>query len=133
MEQLDYSINNMLPSLMQRTPFLPRYIIWLTLLAALWAVIFNCGQSSTDAVPLTSVKTRIAQALTEKKADDRLKTLAGIGSNLSLADIPDALVLANSLTELRARAVLHDAIVKRWSQLAPAEAWAYVAKLPEGR
>ena len=132
-ERLDYQTGNRLPLEMQRTPFLPHALIRLTLLAALWAMLFTHGYGNTDSVPPASVKGRVAQALTEKKAEERLKALAGIGASLTLPEMEDALVLANSFKELRAQAVFHDAAVKRWCLLAPAKAWAYVARLPEGR
>ena len=79
------------------------------------------------------VKSQVASALVEKKVGDRLRKLVELGSGLALSEITEALEVAQRLDELRARAVLRESAVKRWSQLAPAAAWAYVATLPEGR
>jgi|GEM_PF-798075 len=114
------------PSL--RFPFLLSHsaVAAVTLAAGL---CFGLGSLQADP-PLGD---RISGAVAENKIDLRLKALAEVGAHLSTSEIADALARAETLKELRERAVLHDASVKRWSELAPAEAWSYVMKLPEGR
>lgn len=76
---------------------------------------------------------RIARASAEKKIDLRLKAMAEVGAHVSVSEVKDALSLAETLKELRERAVLREAVIKRWGELAPADAWSYIMKLPESR
>ena len=112
---------------------LSRPVFWLALLAGALASGVSIAWSAPLAAASDAVQSRVARAIAEKNAGLRLKALAEIGKNLSLDDIAETLALADSLGELRARAVLRETAVKRWSELAPAGAWVYVAKLPEGR
>ena len=80
-----------------------------------------------------AIKPGITAALAEKKAETRLKKLSELGSKLSLTEIPQALDVAADLGELRERAVLREAIVKRWSELSPLAALDYVNRQPESR
>jgi hypothetical protein len=74
---------------------------------------------------------RVAHAREEKKNDARLSALGEIARSLSLAEIPEALRLANGLSSLRERMALGDMALRRWGELAPAAAFAHVAAMPE--
>lgn len=82
--------------------------------------------------PSETISARIEQARAERKIDARLNALGNIGRNLSLADIPDVLKAAETLKSLRDQLALMDTTVKRWGELAPADAFAHIAALPEG-
>jgi hypothetical protein len=83
--------------------------------------------------PGESLTTRIQQVLAERKPHDQLRKLSDLGSKLSLEEIPQALAAAKDLKQWRQRAVLQQATLKHWAELAPAEAFDYIAKLPESR
>ena len=105
-------------------PRLSRALLLLTLLqATLWA----------EPVALTEpIRAKIEQALKTRKADDRLRELTLVGPELTLAEIPAALAYGESLKELRDRVLFTQAVFKRWSALAPEEAFNHSARLPEG-
>ena len=86
------------------------------------------------ATPSTlTVQARVDVALGEKRVTDQLQDMANLAATLSLADIPEALRIASGLKPLRERMVLEYATLRRWSELAPKEAFAAIAQMPEGR
>lgn len=118
---------------MYPTPVSSRSLWRLWFLTAALLVCLSGAQASPATKDGNALSARVAAVLQEKKVDDRLKNLAEVGANLSLAEIKEALALAETLAELRERAIFHEAIVKRWSLLEPADAWRHVAQLPESR
>ena len=86
--------------------------------------------AADTAVPLGQ---RLSRISAEKKVRDRLKNLSDAGSKLAVGEIQESLLAAEGFKQLRERVVLREATLKRWSELAPAEAFAYIAKLPESR
>lgn len=79
------------------------------------------------------VASRVADALVQNKVDDRLKNLSSVGAHLANSEMNEALAVAETLKELRERAVFKEAALKHWSEIAPVEAFRSIAKLPEGR
>lgn len=79
-----------------------------------------------------TLNVRIEKARAEKQIDRRLESLARLGSELTLADIPGAIKAFDNLKSVREQLVFRDSVLKRWGELAPAEAFAYVSQLPEG-
>ena len=55
-----------------------------------------------------------------------------LGKTLSLSEIPEAIKTADGLKQLRERVVLTESVLKRWGELAPAEAFAHISEMPEG-
>ncbi len=98
---------------------------------------------STSAVPpaatpapqtvTPTLATRLAQAREERNVEKRLQRLVEIAASLSRAEIDGALGAADKLDELREVFVWKQAVLTRWSELAHEEAFAHIAKLPEGR
>jgi hypothetical protein len=82
--------------------------------------------------PPGDLAARVEQVRAEKKTDARLSALGEIAKTLSLDEIPEALRIANGLSSLRERMALGDMTLRRWGDLAPADAFAHVAALPEG-
>jgi len=82
--------------------------------------------------PPEKLDVRVERARAEKKGADRLNVLSSMANNLSLAEIPEAIQIAENLKSLREQLALRDAVIKRWSELAPGPAFAHVAALPEG-
>jgi len=87
-----------------------------------------------DASPtlFSSPAARIAEAGSTPELNPRLAALADVGKTLALAEIPEALRQADQLKSLRERVVLTASVLKRWGELAPVEAFTYVAEMPEG-
>ena len=79
-----------------------------------------------------SLAARVEQARAARTVDDRLSALTHVGGALSLSEIPEAIKIADSLPELRERVVLGETVYKRWGELAPADAFKSIAKLPDG-
>ncbi len=103
------------------------------LMAHLQATACSTAMATTDRnSPPENLTARIEKARAERNIDSRLNALAGIAKELSLAEIPDALKAAESLKSLREQIALRDSTLRRWGELAPAEAFAYVAAMPEG-
>ena len=75
---------------------------------------------------------RVEKARAEKKIDDRLHALAGVGKSLALQEISAAFTVAEGLKQLRERIALTESALERWGELAPAEAFTHVAAMPEG-
>jgi hypothetical protein len=92
------------------------------------------GAAASAPVALTkSAKAQIDAALAEKRVNDELQALAKLTVTLSLADIPETLKTASHLRTMRERMVLQYSTLRRWSELAPKDAFEAIAKLPEGR
>lgn len=103
--------------------------ICLPLLAALLAAVVASAAETNS--PAASVAVRAEKARSETKIDDRLNALDQLGKNLSLAEISEAIQMAGDLKELRERAVFSEAVLKRWGDLAPAEAFARISQMPD--
>lgn len=73
----------------------------------------------------------LQQALRLEDVDTRLWRLSDLGAGLTVSEIPKALTAATGLDELRERMALTQAALVRWGELAPEDAFAYVADLPE--
>jgi hypothetical protein len=95
--------------------------------------ITHAASVPLEPIPSPSVKMALAQALHEPQVDKRLNRLADLGAKLSLSEIPDALKAAGDPGELRERMVFKQAVLIRWSQLAPEDAFTQIAKLPESQ
>jgi len=87
--------------------------------------------ADTNGVP-QSFTARLKNACAEKKIDDRLNALADLAKGLSLKEILEALKAADELKQLRERIVLSESTLKRWGELAPADAFARLMEMPEG-
>ena len=92
--------------------------------------VIGTAAAQTNA-PTNSLGVEIEKACAEKQIDQRLQALAGVAKELPLAEIPSALKAADNLKSLRERLVFRDFTLKRWGELAPAAAFAYVAQMPE--
>ncbi len=103
-----------------------RLLTFLIVIAGLTAAAAN-----TDAAKNT-LDDRIQKARLENRIDQRLQAMALVANDLPVTEIQDALKAANNLSSLREQLVLKDSVLKRWGQLAPAEAFAHISKLPEG-
>ncbi|MDB6077806.1 MAG: hypothetical protein JWO82_1553 [Akkermansiaceae bacterium] len=79
------------------------------------------------------VAERLDAIMAEPKPHDRLSQLAEWGEKLPVDEIPRALASADHFKQWREGAVLRTAALKAWSKQAPAESFAYIAKLPESR
>jgi len=104
--------------------------ICLTILSAVFMATVAAGADTNTPPPGFSA--RLDAACAEKKVDVRLNALAGLATNLSLSEIPEAIKAAEGMKQLRERVVLTECVFKRWGELAPAEAFARIAKMPEG-
>jgi len=111
---------------MQRITSRKLLVLALSTATALTAAASEPGSSTN------SLAARIESARAEKRIDNRLHSLASIAKELRLAEIPDALKAADNLSSLRERLALKDSVLKRWGELAPADALAYVSQMPEG-
>lgn len=80
-----------------------------------------------------SLDNRLTKIRAEKKVRDRLAKLSETGLHLTLEEVPVSLEAAGGFKELREQVVLREATLKRWSELAPEEAFSYIAGLPESR
>ncbi len=109
----------------------PRLKCSLALMAIFVASLTAMAATGTNNPP-GDLAGRIEKACAEKKIDARLNALGGVASKLSLAEIPDALKLAEGLKSLREQLALRDTVLKRWGELAPAGAFAHVSQMPEG-
>jgi len=91
--------------------------------------------STSQAAPAANddITAMLNPIMAEKKSHDRLTKLSDIGGKLTLAEIPSALAAAKNLKQWREQAVLRQTVIRRWADLAPAEAFTYLAKLPESR
>jgi hypothetical protein len=111
----------------------------LAIFALVFALVAGAGESGANSVagssnaPVARVSGAVQRALRETQVDKRLELLSDLGTSLSLAEIPEALTAAESLKELRERIVLKQTTLNRWAELAPAEAFAQIAKLPESQ
>jgi len=102
----------------------------LTFLPALFLATVATGADTNT--PPQNLAARLNKACAEKKIDDRLNALAGFARSLSLSEIPEALKAADGLKQMRERVVLTESSLERWCDLAPDEAFARIAGLPEG-
>jgi len=69
--------------------------------------------------------------MAEPKPDERLTELNDFGAHLSAAEIPKALAATAGFKQWRERATLQQSAFNRWAELAPADAFNYIAALPE--
>ena len=90
------------------------------------------GAIATNSLP-ANLKVVIDKVLARPKPADRLKGLIEAAKNLSLREIPGALQAAEEFQQLRERAVFQEAVLKQWSEMAPSDAFAHIAALPENR
>jgi len=86
--------------------------------------------SGTDAATNRLVA-RVKGALAERGTDRRLEALSRLATGLGLDEIPEALKTADGINSFRERLVFKISTLKRWGELAPADAFAYVAQQPE--
>lgn len=105
----------------------PPLLITLSLLAAV-----PMASGKPVAAP-GAITAKLAPIMAEKKAEDRLTQLSDLGTKLSLAEIPQALAASKDFKQWRDRAVFQTTTLRRWAELAPADAFANIAKLPESR
>jgi hypothetical protein len=105
------------------------HLIAIALLPALFMPAARAGEDTNR--PSLTVVARVQKARAETKIDDRLGALDQLGKNLSLAEIPEAIRVAGDLKELRERAVFSEAVLKRWGELTPAEAFARLSQMPD--
>jgi len=105
-------------------------LICLSLLPALFLATVAVGADTNSLAQ--SFAARLEKACAGKKTDDRLNALSEMGKTLTLSEIPEAIKAAESLRELRGRVVLTESALKRWGELAPAEAFARISEMPEG-
>lgn len=90
----------------------------------------SCGEA---AVAKDGLQAKINQILTVKKPHDQLIQLSDLGTELPLDEIPQALAASQNLKQWRQRAVLQQATLQHWAELAPGAAFDYLGKLPESR
>jgi hypothetical protein len=81
----------------------------------------------------TDLQAKIDHILAVRKPHDQLTQLSDLGTKLPLDEIPQALAASQNLKQWRQRAVLQQATLQHWAELAPAQAFAYLGKLPESR
>jgi hypothetical protein len=111
----------------------PRLIQRFLCLAILTAIFLTTAAAGTDTnSPSPSLAARVEKACAKKKIDDKLGALAKLGETLSVSEIPEAIKAAEKLKQLRERVVLTECVLKRWGELAPAEAFAWISDMPEG-
>src|SRR5687767_13972507 len=78
-----------------------------------------------------NLRSTVEKVMATPKPADRLKALAQTAKDLGLEQIPGALEIAKAFPQLREQAVFREAILKRWSELAPRDAFVHIAALPE--
>ncbi len=111
----------------------PRVIHGFVCFAILPSLLLTATAAGTDTNSLPQgLAVRVEKACAENKIDDKLTALVTLGKTLALSEIPDAIKTAENLEEMRERVVLTESVLKRWGELAPAEAFAYISKMPEG-
>src|SRR5687767_14125037 len=74
-----------------------------------------------------NLKAALDRFLAMPRPADRLKGLAETAKDISLKEIPGDLQAAERFQQLRVRAVFQEAVLKRWSELAPRTAFAHIA------
>jgi hypothetical protein len=119
-------------TILSKTTFLrlSRALIGVSLGFNLWT---TAVASPVDANSSSSnFPARLQQAVARHGIDDRLAALDELGRKLALTEIPTTLEAADELKQLRERVVLTQVVLKRWGELAPAEAFAHIAVLSEG-
>jgi hypothetical protein len=103
------------------------------LLLLLHAGLLSAGYVRSAPEEAKTVQASVDEALAKKNVTDQLQSLAMLTETLPLAAIPEALKIASNLKPMRESVVLEYSTLKRWSELAPAEAFTAIAKLPESR
>jgi hypothetical protein len=97
------------------------------------ALAFALAAGAAEQVQSESFRAKLKEALSESQVDSRLQRLSDLATSLSLPEIPDALKAADGLKELRERIVLKQSSLQRWGELAPEEAFNYIAPLAESQ
>jgi hypothetical protein len=100
----------------------------LAIVSLLLATIVGAAETNSASQSWTA---GLKSACAEKQIDNRLNALAAVGKALSLSEIPEAIQSAETLKQLRERVVFTEATLKRWGELAPAEAFARISEMPE--
>lgn len=85
------------------------------------------------AVAKDNLTAELGKIMAVEKPHERLTQLAELGPKLSLAEIPRALAATRNFKQWREGIVLQNSAIRHWAELVPADAFAYVAKLPETR
>lgn len=75
----------------------------------------------------------LAKIMAIEKPHERLTQLAELGPKLSLAEIPEALAATRHFKQWREGIVLQNSVIRHWAEVAPADAFAYAARLSETR
>jgi hypothetical protein len=96
-------------------------------------VLFLFGPPAVAAASPADLRVALERAMAAPKPSDRLKALAETAKHLCLEEVPPALEAARAFRQLREQAVFREAVLKRWSELAPREAFVHIAALPESR
>jgi len=78
-----------------------------------------------------SIAVKLDAILAEPKPQERLAKLNELGTELSAAEIPQALTVSAGFKQWRERAVWQQSVFRRWAELTPADAFDYIAALPE--
>jgi len=110
------------------SPFSTASFLSLTIFLLAFLTAFGADTNS----PPASLAIRLKNARAEKKVDDRLNALASLAKTLPLSEIPAALKAADGLEQLRERVVFTESVLQHWGELAPADAFARIAEMPEG-
>ena len=106
------------------------YLFIVITLSSLTAVSMAFDEPAAASDTFTA---KLAPIMAEKKPQDRQDQLIDLGTKLSLAEIPQALAAAKGFKQWRDRVNLQIATLRHWAELAPADAFAYIGKLPESR
>lgn len=118
----------LLPRPFFRAMLLRAQPIWLLLVA----IYFNSTSIATSGeCDTNTLSNRIVKAQVHKQISRRLEPVAEHAGQLNKDEIREALRAAEYLESARERLVFQDALLKRWGELAPDEAFAYVSQLPE--
>lgn len=92
-----------------------------------------CGVRGAGVSGEQGYEARLGEALQITDVGKRLQRFWEVGNTLANAEISGALKLASDLPELRERMIFTEAVLTRWGELAPPEAFSHVAQLPESQ
>ena len=115
-----------------RTASFSTGVLFAIILFSPWAPAAETTPADSDP-SLSSLRQRIDAVMADAKPSTRLKRLSELGPTLSAEDIPAALELAGTLPQFRERGVLTTTALRRWADLDPAGAFAFIARMRQIR
>ncbi len=92
---------------------------------------FCCCRVCFASPDTNKIRDALQSALGEKLSNQRLESLSAFATGLTLREIPEALKIVEEIKSIRDRFAFKFFVLKRWGELEPSQAFAYVAGEPE--